>query len=126
MKLFLKRSLLDHANILIILREKRLESRNKISRNKDECERLKAILLVGEGWSEEMIAQAPRKHKSCILRHLKEYASTQKTTSNSDGSESFLTEQQTTAVVNHLSKITYFNMSDIQEYIYPCYFKMQR
>ena len=64
-----------------------------------------------------MIAQALGKHKSSILRHLKEYASTKKTTLNSGGSESFLTEEQTTAVVNNLSTIIYFNMSDIQEYI---------
>ena len=95
----------------------RLESRHKMSRNKSECDRLKAILLSGEGWSEEMIAQALRKHKSSILRHLKEYASTQKTTSNSGGSESFLSKEETALVVNHLSKTTYFNMSDIQEYI---------
>ncbi|MCK5818109.1 MAG: helix-turn-helix domain-containing protein [Psychromonas sp.] len=52
-----------------------------MSRNKSECDRLKAILLSGEGWSEEMIAQALRKHKSSILRHIKEYVSTQKTIS---------------------------------------------
>ena len=62
-----------------------------------------------------MSAQALRKHKSSILRYIKEYASTQKTTSNSDGSESFLTKEQTALVVNHLSKATYFNMSDTQE-----------
>ena len=102
---------------LSYLEKIRLESRHKMSRNKSECDRLKAILLSGEGWSEEMIAHALRKHKSSIPRHIKEYASTQKTTSNSGGSESFLTKEEAALVVNHLSKTTYFNMNDIQEYI---------
>jgi len=36
----------------------RLKSQHKISRDKRECSRLKAILLSAEGLSEEIISQA--------------------------------------------------------------------
>ena len=43
------------------------------------------------------------------------YHTSQKIISNSKGSDSFLTKEQTQLVINHLSEVTYFNMSDIQE-----------
>ena len=45
--------------ISLAYRQKKiLESRHKMCRDKNECVRIKAILLSDEGWSEEMISQA--------------------------------------------------------------------
>ncbi len=51
----------------------KLEARHKQVRDIREGDRIKAVLLNSEGWSTTMIAQALRKHETCILRHLKDY-----------------------------------------------------
>ena len=94
-----------------------LESRHKKCSDKRECDRIKAILLSDEGWSATMISQALRKHQTSILRHLNDYASHQKTTSENGGSDSYLNDVQTELVIEHLSEITYFHIHDIREYI---------
>jgi transposase len=94
-----------------------LESRHKKCSDKRECDRIKAILLSDEGWSTMMISQALRKHQTSIIRHLNDYASHQKTTSENGGSDSYLNDAQTKLVIENLSKITYFHMHDIREYI---------
>ena len=48
------------------LQKIRLGSEHKMSRDKRDCDRLKAILLSAEGWSEEMIFLALVKHRSSI------------------------------------------------------------
>ena len=94
-----------------------LESRHKKCSDKRECDRIKAILLSDKGWSTTMISQALRKHQTSIIRHLNDYAAQQKTTSENGGSDSYLNEIQTELVIEHLSKITYFHMYEIREYI---------
>ena len=47
-----------------------LGSRHIMCRDKNECDRIKAILLSDEGWSEGMISQALRKHQTTINRYL--------------------------------------------------------
>ena len=94
-----------------------LESRHKKCSDKRECDRIKAILLSDEGWSSTMISQALRKHQTSIIRHLNDYISHQKTTSENGGSDSHLNKAQTELVIAHLSEVTYFKMCDIREYI---------
>ncbi|MCP4992005.1 MAG: IS630 family transposase [Colwellia sp.] len=94
-----------------------LESRHKMSRDKRECDRIKAVLLSAEGWSEELISQALRKHKTSITRHLNDYVTSQKITSDNGGSDGYLSEAQTALVIEHLTEITYFQMKDMCEYI---------
>lgn len=77
----------------------------------------KSNFVIWGGGAEEMIAQALRKHKTSIVRHLNDYRNNQKITSDNGGSESHLNEAQTKLTVSHLTEITYFNMSDICEYI---------
>ena len=94
-----------------------LESRHKKCSDKRECDRIKAILLADEGWSTIVISQALRKHQTSIIRHLNDYVSHQKTTSENGGSDSYLNAVQTELVIEHLSDTTYFHMHDIREYI---------
>jgi transposase len=94
-----------------------LESRHKKCSDKRECDRIKAILLSDEGWSSAMISQALRKHQTSIIRHLNDYVSQQKVTSENGGSDSYLNEVQTEFIIKHLDEVTYFHMHDIREYI---------
>jgi len=94
-----------------------LEARHKACRDKRECDRIKAVLLANEGWSLKLIAQALRKHKTSINRHLSEYTQEQKLTENRGGSESYLDQEQTQQLIAHLSEKTYFHQHEIVAYI---------
>ena len=60
--------------IQLIQKEKEaLALRHKKSRDKRECDRIKAVLLCHEGWTSSMIAQALRKHEASIVRHLNDF-----------------------------------------------------
>jgi hypothetical protein len=64
----------------------------KKSRDKRECDWIKAILLFAEGWSIDMISQALLKHSTSIIRHLNDYISSKKTISDNGGSAGCLTD----------------------------------
>ena len=69
-----------------------LKARHKKSRDKRECDRIKAILLFAEDWSIDRIAQAVLKHPTSIIRHLNDYISSKKTISDNGGSAGCLTD----------------------------------
>lgn len=94
-----------------------LKARHKKSRDKRECDRIKAILLFAEDWSIDRIAQAVFKHPTRIIRHLNDYISSKKTTSDNGGSSSCLTDEQTNQVIIYLSEHTYFHIHEICRYI---------
>lgn len=50
-----------------------LEQMHDIERDSRVCDRIKAILLASEGWSQTMISQALRIHESTVARHLSDY-----------------------------------------------------
>ena len=84
-----------------------LESRHAISRDARECDRIKAVLLRSEGWSVTAISQALRKSEHSIARHINDYLTKEKLKPANGGSESHLTDEQTEALIDHLSENTY-------------------
>ncbi len=46
-----------------------LEQMHDIERDSRVCDRIKAVLLASEGWSQTMISQALRIHESTVARH---------------------------------------------------------
>lgn len=58
-------------------------------------DRIKAVLLVFEGWSQVMISQALRIHESTIARHLRDYVLSEKLKPENGGSQSRLSAGQT-------------------------------
>jgi DNA-binding NarL/FixJ family response regulator len=54
-------------------RKRVLESQHRKERDGRVRDRLKAVLLKSEGWSEEAIAQALRIHESTVREHLNEW-----------------------------------------------------
>ncbi|MCK5818275.1 MAG: hypothetical protein KAH18_03285 [Psychromonas sp.] len=103
--------------LLSHLEKIRLESQHKMLRDKRECDRLKAILLTAEDWSEEMISQALRTHKSCIHPTFMSILQRKKTNSNHHGLKSLLNSIQTELVIAHSTDVTSSSISDICEYI---------
>lgn len=94
-----------------------LEERHKRSRDKRECDRIKAVLLANEGWSSKLIAQALRKHETSIKRHLTDFSQSQKLTEDRGGSEGYLNEEQTQQLIDHLCEETYLHQHEIAAYI---------
>jgi hypothetical protein len=72
-----------------------------MSREKCECDRIKAISLSAESCSEALIPQALRKHKTSITRYSNDYVASQKITSDNGGSEGYLSNAQTELVIEH-------------------------
>ncbi|MFQ3220025.1 MAG: putative ArsR family transcriptional regulator [Paraglaciecola sp.] len=55
-----------------------LEALHDTSRDSRVRDRIKAILLLSEGWLTSMIAQALRLHETSIFRHIDDYISKNK------------------------------------------------
>jgi hypothetical protein len=98
----------------------------KKSRDKRECDRIKAILLFAEGWSIGMISQALLKHPTSIIRHLNDYISSKKTISDNGGSAGCLTDEQTKHVIRHLCEQTYSTAATVSSEIILKYTHSER
>ena len=70
-------------------------------------DRIKAVLLKSEGWTQRQIAQALRIHEETVRQHLKDWIREEKLKPQNGGSWSKLTEDQTRSIVSHLEKNLY-------------------
>lgn len=88
--------------------------------DKKKSDRIKAILLYSEGWDASSISQALRVHESTVKRHIEDYL-VGKLSSENGGSSSKLSEQQTQALIAHLSEHMYHYSYEIIAYIKGIY-----
>jgi transposase len=77
------------------------------------ADRIKSVLWKDEGWSYEAIAKALFLDSETTRRHVKDYLSAKKLTNSSGGSESKLSDNQTTDLINHLEENTYLTSDEI-------------
>jgi transposase len=68
--------------------------------NREEGDRIKAILLRSEGWTVPQISQALRLHQSTIIKHIEAYKTAAKLKNESGGSKGNLTDEQTQEKAN--------------------------
>lgn len=68
-----------------------LEAQHRQSRDRRVCDRIRCVLLSAQGWSPAMIAQSQLIHETTVLRHLSDYLSDGKLTSDNGGSLEHLT-----------------------------------
>ncbi len=54
------------------------------------CDRIKAVLLVSEGWTTAMISQALQNHGTTVCNHLADYTLSEKLQPENGGSSSRL------------------------------------
>jgi len=94
-----------------------LETRHRRERNGKIRDRIKAVLLHSEGWSQKDIAQALRIDKSTVCEHLSEYRENEKLEIQSGGSVSKLDEAQSKELELHLEENTYATAKEIVSYI---------
>ena len=99
----------------------KLETQHKKERDRKVGDRIKAILLSSEGWSQSHIAQALRIHETTVATHIKEYLDEQKLKNKSGGSSSKLTATEVKELIAHLEKNTYPTTKEIIEYVQKTY-----
>ena len=73
----------------------KLETQHRKERIGKVRDRIKAILLSSEGWTQPQIAQALRIHETTVATHIQEYLNKNKLKNESGGSSSKLTAEQT-------------------------------
>ncbi|ARR48781.1 IS630 family transposase [Photobacterium damselae subsp. damselae] len=94
-----------------------LENQHDKTRDGQERDRIKAVLLASEGWSTAMISQALRIHETTVLRHLHDCAQSEKLKPENGGSSSRLSALQTMALIEHLTEVTYHHTHQIIAYV---------
>jgi len=94
-----------------------LEVRHKHERDRRIADRIKAVLLYSEKWTQVQIAQALRIRPETVQQHLKDYLDAEKLKPENGGSEGLLTKEKTDELIEHLEKITYTKVCDICEYV---------
>lgn len=80
-------------------------------------DRIKAVLLRNEGWSNKEIAQALRIHEETVGQHLRDWVNDEKLKPESGGSYSKLDDKQTCVLEAHLEEMTYTRVIDICTYV---------
>jgi transposase len=101
--------------------KKELESQHRKERDSKVCDRIKAVLLSSEGWTQSQIAQALRIHETTVAMHIQEYLDKNKLKNESGGSSSKLTVEQTNELICHLEKNTYPDTKKIIAYVQNTY-----
>lgn len=107
--------------ILTDSQKQNLEDMHGKSRDKRVCDRIKAVLLASEGWTQRMIAQALRIHESSVKRHLDDYIELNKLQPENGGSESHLSESQTLELIQYLTEVTYHHTHQIIAHVEAVY-----
>jgi len=98
-----------------------LEAQHGIERDSKVCDRIKAVLLFSEGWTQSHIAQALRIHQTTVAIHIADYLIQKKLKNESGGSNSKLTIEQTEDLIIHLEKNTYPDTKVINAYVQKTY-----
>nr|CAL25541.1 transposase and inactivated derivatives [Vibrio vulnificus] len=103
--------------ILTSQQKQQLEEMHDSTRDGRVRDRIKAVLLASEGWSQAMISQALRIHESTVARHLSDYVLSEKLKPENGGSQSRLSAGQTMELIEHLAEKTYFHTHQIVAYV---------
>lgn len=108
--------------IKLTAEEKReLEIQHKTERDSRVSDRIKAVLLHEEDWTQVAIAQALRISAETVHDHLEDYINSKKLKPENGGSKPKLTQAQTVQLITHLENFTYTKVSAICAKVYESY-----
>jgi transposase len=94
-----------------------LETRHQVERDGRVRDRIKAVLLKSEGWTNKAIGQALRIHSETVAQHLRDWNQEEKLSPQNGGSQSKLTEQQAEELEIHLQEKVYLKVVEICSYV---------
>lgn len=95
----------------------RLKIAHKIERDGRIRDRIKAVLLYDNGWTPKKIAEALLISDEAVRNHIEDYKTSQKLRSESGGSKSKLSDEQSRQLERHLQKHIYLYVKDICAYV---------
>lgn len=99
-----------------------LEKQHKSERDGRIRDRIKAVLLCSEGWTQRQIAQALRINESTVAEHLNDYIYLEgKLKPENGGAISKLNYRQTSELMAHLEDNTYTSTLNIVAYVQETY-----
>src|SRR3990167_8327794 len=102
---------------LTIKEKEELESQHSKERDRRVADRIKAVLLNAEGWTQKQIAQALRIRYETVQDHLNDYLKSKKLMPENGGSTSHLNLDQTSQLISHLENKTYLKVAHICAYV---------
>jgi transposase len=109
-------------NFLTAQERNDLKVRHRSEKDRRTGDRIKAVLLIDEGWAFEAVAHALLVDDDTVRRHLKEYQESRKLEdAEHPGRASVFTDEQTKELIEYLNAITYVKSSDICAYVYQKY-----
>ncbi len=94
---------------------------HKTVRDKRVADRIKAVLLRDDGWSNKSIAEALFLSESGVREHLKDYEERGKLKPENGGSSSMMSELQIAELLAHLDDNLYSKVSDICGYVHATF-----
>src|SRR5476651_2151995 len=103
--------------IVLTIIEKELELQHSKERDRRVADRIKAVLLNAEGWTQMQIAQALRIRYETVQDHLDDYQNSKKLKPENGGSKSHLNSDQTSQLIRHLEANTYLKVEHIFAYV---------
>jgi transposase len=80
-------------------------------------DRIKAVLLYNDGYTYSEIARILLLDDETIRRHIQDYQEEKKLNPDNGGSQSFLSLEETAALIYHLENHTYFHVKEICAYV---------
>ena len=102
---------------LTIKEKEELELQHSKERDRRVADRIKAVLLNAEGWTQKQIAQALRIRYETVQDHLNDYQNSKKLKPENGGSQSHLNSFQTSELIKHLEDNTYLRAELICAYV---------
>lgn len=90
---------------------------HKKERDKRVADRIKAVLLRDDGWTLKAIAVALFLTDEAVRKHLEDYLTTGKLKPTNGGSDSFLNDEQSAKLLEHVDNRLYSKVSDIVAYV---------
>lgn len=98
-------------------KRKLLKYEHRYERDVRVRDRIKAVLMYDNGYSYTEIAEILLLDDETVRRHIKDYFSEEKLTANNGGSESYLSEVESSELITHLQSHTYRYVKDICAYV---------
>lgn len=102
--------------------KEQLEFQHRTERDSRVSDRIKAVLLYSEGWTQKQIAQALRIRYETVQDHINDYKKLKKLKPENGGSKPKLSRQQSELLIQHLEEHTYLKAEFICEYVEENFF----
>tara|TARA_B110000046_G_C12948065_1_gene378875 strand:+ start:249 stop:1277 length:1029 start_codon:yes stop_codon:yes gene_type:complete len=101
--------------------KEQLDLRHRKERDRRVADRIKAVLLRSEGWTQKQIAQALRIRYETVQDHITDYIKFSKLKPENGGSKPQLSKEKEYELVKHIEEQTYLKATKICDYVQSHY-----